>query len=95
MTHKSYYEAAAAEVAAGRLDNALWIKVNAEMPDADNSVRQAKYIALRAQELATANAGTMLRKWTSVFHGRRWYWWLGLLVAIYLLMGLVALPFVR
>ena len=52
MTHKSFYEAAAAEVAAGHLDSALWIKVNAELPDADDNVRQAKYIALRAQEMA-------------------------------------------
>ena len=63
VTHKSFYEAATAEVAAGRLDNALWIKVNAELPGADNSVRQAKYIALRAQELAVEAAAYKMRRW--------------------------------
>jgi len=63
MTHKSYYEAAAAEVTAGHLDSALWIKVNADMPNADNGARQAKYIALRAQELAAENTEQSIRRW--------------------------------
>lgn len=52
MTDKSFYQAAAAEVAAGQLDSALWIKVNAEMPEAAIVARHAKYIQLRAQELS-------------------------------------------
>lgn len=63
MTHKSFYEAAAAEVAAGHLDNALWIKVNAEMADADNGARQARYITLRAQEMAVEAAAYKVRRW--------------------------------
>lgn len=51
MTDKTYYHAAAAEVAGGHLDEALWIKVNAELPQATDVVKQAKYIQLRAQEM--------------------------------------------
>lgn len=83
MTHKSFYEAAAAEVATGHLDNALWIKVNAELPDAADNVRQAKYIALRAQEMATANAGAALRSWIP----RTFWQWMrvvGVVVILYL-----------
>ncbi len=54
MTHKSYH-AAAAEVGAGRLDDALWVKVCTELPEASERERQAKYIALRARELSTAD----------------------------------------
>ncbi len=56
MTHKSFYQAAAAEVSAGHIDNALWIKVCADMPQGDNASRQAKYIQLRAEELAVDDA---------------------------------------
>jgi hypothetical protein len=57
MTDKAFYQTAASEVAGGQLDQALWIKVGAEMPGADNVARQAKYIQLRARELARATAG--------------------------------------
>lgn len=52
MTDKSFYQAAASEVSQGQIDQALWLKVNAEFPGATAIVRQAKYIQLRAQELA-------------------------------------------
>ena len=54
MTDKAFYQAAAAEVANGQLDDALWIKVNAELPEATDVVKQAKYIQLRAQEVSGA-----------------------------------------
>lgn len=95
VTHKSFYEAAAAEVAAGRLDNALWIKVNADLPGADNSARQAKYIALRAQELATEKAGDAVRGWFDFFRGRRWYWWASFIVVVYIALFIVSVPFMR
>lgn len=63
MTHKTFYQLAAAEVAAGRLDDALWIKVNAELPNADERTRQAKYIALRAEEMAMESAKYRVRRW--------------------------------
>lgn len=56
MTHKSFYQAAAAEVSMGRVDGPLWIKVCADMPQGDNASRQAKYIQLRAEELARDDA---------------------------------------
>lgn len=63
MTNKVFYQAAAAEVASGAIDNALWIKVNAELPEADDRARQAKYIALRAQELAVGNVKQRATGW--------------------------------
>ncbi len=68
MTHKSYYQTAASEVADGVLDTALWTKVNVELVGADDDVRQAKYIQLRAQELSIENA-------QSAAHGAWAYAW--------------------
>lgn len=87
VTHKSFYEAAAAEVASGRLDSALWIKVNAELPGADNSARQAKYIALRAQEMATESAGTTVRRWMP----RTWWQWGLYLLVVFVGANLIAM----
>lgn len=56
MTDKAFYQAAAAEVASGNLDSALWIKTCAEMPGTDDLTRQAKYIQLRAKEMAGSSA---------------------------------------
>lgn len=63
MTNKVFYQAAAAEVVAGHLDEALWIKVNAELPSADDKVRQAKYVALRAEEMAVESAKRRVLRW--------------------------------
>lgn len=63
MTHKTFYQLAAAEVAAGHIDDALWIKVNAELADADDKARQAKYIILRAEEMAVESAKSRMRHW--------------------------------
>lgn len=52
MTHKAFYQAAADEVAEGRVDKALWIKVCADCPGDESKMQQAKYIALRAREMA-------------------------------------------
>lgn len=89
MTHKSFYEAAASEVAAGHLDNALWIKVNAEMPGADGGAKQAKYIALRAQELAVENAGTTLRRWMPRTKGQWTMYWASAFVIAFLILFFV------
>ena len=56
MTDKRFYQDAADEVASGILDQSLWIKACAEMPDASHVAQQAKYIQLRAIELAIASA---------------------------------------
>jgi hypothetical protein len=70
MTSKVFYQSAAEEVAAGALDNALWTKVSADMPSADAMTQQAKYIQLRAQELAlSAKKNAALSIW------RRIPWW--------------------
>ncbi|WP_147281783.1 hypothetical protein [Dyella solisilvae] len=55
MTDKTFYQAAAAEVAGGYVDLDLWAKVNAKDPNAAKIERQAKYIQLRAQEMAWAS----------------------------------------
>lgn len=52
MTNKMFYLEAANEVERNEIDQALWIKVTAEMPDAQAAQRNAKYIQLRAQELS-------------------------------------------
>jgi hypothetical protein len=53
MTDKVFYKAAAEEVVAGKVDSALWIKVNAQMPNSNTKALQAKYIEYRAKELAS------------------------------------------
>lgn len=63
MTDKTFYQAAADEVASGHLDDALWIKVCAEMPEAAPKAQQAKYIALRAQEIGTDYARRRFSAW--------------------------------
>jgi len=56
VVDKVHYQAAAAEVADGNIDQALWIKVNADMPEAAGVAKQAKYIQLRAEEIARSTA---------------------------------------
>lgn len=78
MTDKRYYEAAANEVHAGDIDPSLWIKVNADYPNANDAEKQAAYIRLRAQELSHGHARLRLlrlapRAW--------WHWLLDLAVA--------------
>jgi hypothetical protein len=72
MTDKSFYQAAAAEVAGGQLDPALWIKVGSEMPTADSIARQARYIQLRAREMAAESAKRHLFAWCAL--NRWWHW---------------------
>ena len=70
MTNKVFYQAAAAEVADGALDEALWTKVTVELVGADPVARQAKYIQLRAQEMALeTKKNAALNIW------RRIPWW--------------------
>lgn len=52
MVDKVYYQHAAAEVADGIIDAALWTKVAADLAGRDVVVLHGKYIQLRAQEIA-------------------------------------------
>lgn len=89
MTDKTYYQAAANEVAHGCIDAALWTKVNADMPGATDVVRQAKYIQLRAREMAAE----------SHVHGiarrapRTWWQWILYAVAAFVVANLLAVLF--
>lgn len=78
MTHKAFYQAAAAEVAQGHLDTALWIKVNAEMPGSDEATKQARYIALRAAEMSRESAAHTLRGWMP----HSFWTWVGYVVLV-------------
>jgi len=53
MTDKAHYQQAASEFEAGQIDQALWIKVEVEHPEATKTMQRAIYIKLRAEELAT------------------------------------------
>lgn len=56
MVNKSFYQLAANEVAQGRIDQALWVKVVADSPSSGRLTQQSKYIQLRAQELSIQSA---------------------------------------
>lgn len=84
MTNKVFYQAAAAEVASGAIDSALWIKVNAELPEADERARQAKYIALRAQELSVTAVKHGAVSWWRRVPG--WVKWPVVVIAAYMLI---------
>jgi len=71
MVDKTFYQAAAAEVAGGVVDQALWIKVTADMAGSDKVTRQAKYIQLRAQELAGENLKLRAKSWLP---RTKWQW---------------------
>lgn len=58
MPSKLFYQRAVDEVSNGTIDQALWIKVVADMPSADKVTQQAKYIQLRAKELSYESATT-------------------------------------
>jgi hypothetical protein len=79
VTNKVFYQAAAAEVASGAIDGALWIKVNAELPEADDRARQAKYIALRAEEMAGDSTKQRVLRW---FPHSFWGWTVYLVVTL-------------
>lgn len=61
MVDKSFYQAASDEVAGGKVDAALWVKINADMPEASDLTKQAKYIQLRAEEIARDHASKVAR----------------------------------
>ncbi|MDE2155542.1 MAG: hypothetical protein KGJ32_06555 [Xanthomonadaceae bacterium] len=85
MTDKTYYQAAATEVAGGQLDVALWTKVNADMPEATDLARQAKYIQLRAREMAHVFETT-----TAIVWSKKLLWWLILSICALIAFGFVA-----
>lgn len=78
MTNKTYYQAVMLEVSKGQFDQALWIKVNANMAGADEGERQARYIQLRARELSFKAAKTWVG---SAFKGLVGLALLGILLA--------------
>jgi len=61
MVDKSFYQAASDEVAGGKVDAALWVKINADMPEASDLTKQAKYIQHRAEEIARDHASSAAR----------------------------------
>jgi len=85
MTNKLFYQIAADEVARGNIDQALWIKVVADMPVATRIQQQAKYIQLRAGELAIESATTRMTNKVPLIK-RALKWAVGLVVAGYLLI---------
>ena len=92
MVDKSFYKAAADEVAGGVVDDALWVKVAADMPGAEKVTHQAKYIQLRAAEMAMATRlGGAVLFWR--YWGPQSFWqWLLLAVSVWPLtiVGLAA-----
>jgi len=59
---KLFYQQAAQELAQGRLDQALWIKVRAENPHSDDPAVQAHYVQARAAELASERGRDTLKR---------------------------------
>ena len=72
MTRKEFYQAAAAEVAEGKIDQALWIKVTAENPNSNDLTRQALYIRLRAGEMSAAVTQSRFFR----FAPTKWWQWM-------------------
>jgi hypothetical protein len=66
--NKVYYQRAAAEAAAGHVDQALWIKIRADNPDVDDTSLHVRYIRARAEELAAEGLKTSVA--TAVKKGR-------------------------
>ncbi len=68
--NKVFYQQAAAEAALGRVDRALWVKIRADNPDADETSLHARYIRARAEELAAeglkTSVATAVKKRTSL-----------------------------
>lgn len=86
MVDKVHYQAAAAEVEAGHIDQALWIKVAVDMPVADNVTRQAKYIQLRAREMALAAKESVATR----FIPQRWWQWILFVGSDFLIASFIA-----
>ena len=72
MVDKFHYQAAAKEVAGGYIDQALWTKVNADMPGATKVHHQAKYIQLRAREMDFATKASVVSR----FIPNTWWQWI-------------------
>jgi len=86
MANKRFYQAAAAEVQAGDVDHALWIKVNADFSDANSVSKQAQYIRLRAAELSQQSVKLGLLR----FGPRAWWQWVLYLAATFVGANIVA-----
>jgi hypothetical protein len=85
MTSKVFYRSAVDEVAGGAVDPALWTKVTADMAGADVLTRQAKYIQLRAQELAlSAKKNAALDIWRRI---PWWVKWPAVILAVVFVLG--------
>ena len=59
---KFFYQQAAQELAVGRLDQALWLKVRADNPYSDEPAAQALYVRARAAELALEHGRETLKR---------------------------------
>lgn len=84
MTDKRFYQIAAAEVAQGQIDQALWIKVTTDMAGENNIIRQARYIQLRAQEISlNESAATIGRATTSAADmGKKLFKWAVVVIVV-------------
>lgn len=85
VTDKRFYQAAASEAHAGNIDPSLWIKVNAELPNATDAEKQACYIRLRAVELSHGNTRLRLLRLAP----RAWWHWLLDLAAAFVISAIV------
>jgi hypothetical protein len=86
MTDKRHYQTAASEVRAGKVDQALWIKVNVEYPGESSINKQAQYIRLRAVELSRqTNKDNLLR-----FAPRKWWHWILYFAASFVLANIIS-----
>ena len=86
MAGKQFYQAAAAEVQAGNVDQALWIKVSADFSNETIVNKQAQYIRLRAAELSQQAVKLGFLR----FGPGAWWQWLLYLAATFLAANLVA-----
>lgn len=94
MTNKAFYQLAADEVAKGNIDQALWIKVVADMSTATKIQQQAMYIQLRAGELAVQSATTKVADSVPVIK-RVLKWVVGLVVVGFVITLFFAMAIAR
>jgi hypothetical protein len=79
--NKIYYQQAAAEAASGHVDQALWVKIRADNPDAEDVALQARYIQARAKEMAAEAVKNGVRRKARSFGESLFY--LAALVALF------------
>jgi hypothetical protein len=89
VTNKKFYKIAADEFVSGAVDHALWTKVEADLPGLNAEIRNAKYIQLRAQELAIEN----IKRSAMRFVPKTGAQWCSYLVASFVVAAIADTPF--